>query len=71
MIFVVSIVCMTAIVALRMHQEHELTLKAGHSRLDQLEKRVSDVEHSHFDLSAFNDLQSKVEAMRLAQGIRR
>jgi hypothetical protein len=60
-----SIVCLTALVAQYRHHVYQgLGLE---SRLAVLEKRQAEA----FDPKAFSELQSKVEALRIAKGLGR
>lgn len=59
------IVCTAALIAQYRHQVY-MGMRLE-DRIACLEKRAADL----FDAKAFADLQSKVEALRLGQGLRR
>jgi hypothetical protein len=61
---IVLLICLTALMLQRQHHAYRgIELEA---RVDALEKQRAD----SFDPKAFTDLQSKVEALRLAKGLR-
>lgn len=70
----VAIICATGLIAQFRHQGHQRDMQAEGSLLHKVEARVSALERmqaSKYDHAAFEDLKSKVEAMRIAQGMRR
>ncbi len=61
---IVLLICLTALILQRQHYAFRgIDLEA---RIDALEKRQTD----SFDPKAFAELQSKVEALRIAKGLR-
>ena len=70
----VGIVCLTALIAQHFHHSHQRDMQAERSLLHKVEQRVSAIERKgseRFDPAAFEDLMTKVEALRVAQGFKR
>lgn len=68
------IFCTTFLYAQHQQHAHERLTRFETHRLSLLTDRVSaleDAQSDHFDAKAFEDLRSKVEALRIAQGLRR
>lgn len=73
MIWALLIVCAAALLAQYRAQEHEITLRGRYNDLDALDSRISALEEaksSQFDPKAFEDLKTKVEALRISQGLK-
>lgn len=73
MIAAVVIVCASALVGLHMQHLHAQTMAGDAEELKRLGDRLLLVESQgkqKYDHAAFEDLKSKVEALRLAQGLK-
>lgn len=67
-------VCLCALVAQQASHDHAEEMQGGLERMDELEDRLEVLERSrdaHFDPAAFEDLRTKVETLRLGQGLKR
>lgn len=72
-IICVGTVCVTLLVALALVFDFYREMQGGKRLIDQLEARLSTLERSrseHFDPKAFSELKDKVEALRIAQGLK-
>ena len=72
-VFCVIIVCLTALVWQAKQNQHVIQVKGQAELISALSDRVSALEQqraSHYDHAAFEDLKSKVEAMRIVQGMK-
>jgi hypothetical protein len=70
---VTLMICASLLFAQYRHHEHESILKAGHTRLDKLEIRLANMEikkNDAFNKAEFEELKTKVEALRIASGLR-
>jgi hypothetical protein len=69
----IIIMCLTALVYQRQKHVHELDLNFHKKDLDSLVARIEQLEvirTQEVDQRAFQELQSKVDALRLAQGLK-
>ena len=67
-------ICLTILTLQHQHHEHQRVMQAEHNLLHKVEERVSALERrkqSEYSHEAFEDLKSKVDALRIAQGLRR
>jgi hypothetical protein len=70
---IIIICCAGALFAQYRAQRHELELLGSASRIRGLADRIAILEAhkiAEFDSTAFDDLKTKVEALRFAQGLR-
>lgn len=73
MIGVAAILGATFLFAQFRAHRHTIELRGNVSAFDALSARVSGLEelrHQQFDQAAFDDLKTKVEALRFGQGLR-
>lgn len=66
-------ICATALIAIHQWQKHEIEMVTGMSHLKGVQVRLASLESARaiqYDHAAFEDLKTKVEALRLAQGLR-
>lgn len=69
----VAIICTAGLIAQYRAQEHDRDMQAERSLLYKVESRVSELERrkgQEFDKAAFEELKSKVEGLRFAQGLK-
>lgn len=69
----ILIVCLSALLWQARAQAHETNMRASESRIHGIESRLSVLEKQHaqaYDHAAFEELKSRVEGMRIAQGLR-
>ena len=69
----VAIVCVSLLIAQHFDHKHKHQTTADTGRLEEINKRLAALEGKEakaFDQAAFDDLKSKVEALRIAQGMR-
>lgn len=67
-------ICLTLLLAQHRSQQHARVMQAEERLLHKIETRVSALERmkqESYSHAAFEDLKSKVEALRLAQGLKR
>ncbi len=66
-------ICFTCIVAQLLHQRHQRNTQTDSERLELIEGRVCELEAARktaFDSVAFEEIKTKVEALRIGQGLR-
>ena len=69
----VALICASVLFAQYRHQLHASYTDKESNYIAELDLRISALEKQSkekFDAAAFDDLKSKVEALRLAQGLR-
>lgn len=70
----VAIVCLTLLLVQQSHQKHQQDMRVGLSSVDVLLARMASLEQAkatQYSHAAFEDLKTKVESLRLAQGLKR